>query len=169
MVEVRHVSVKPGDALLLVGTTKGAFLLRSGPARSRWDTGGPYFPGDNLYALGYDGRAGRHRIWAGNTSGHWGPQLSSSDDFGRTWVTPETAAIRFPDDTGASLTRVWQIRTGADDDTLYCGVEPSALFESRDAGAHWSLVRGLWDHPDRERWARGGGGRRVESDAAVPW
>jgi photosystem II stability/assembly factor-like uncharacterized protein len=41
---------------------------------------------------------------------------------------------------------------------MYCGVEPAALFESRDAGQSWSLVRGLFDHPDRPRWEPGGGG-----------
>jgi photosystem II stability/assembly factor-like uncharacterized protein len=43
-------------------------------------------------------------------------------------------------------------------DVLYCGVEPAALFESKDAGETWSLVRGLWDHPHRPRWQPGGGG-----------
>ena len=41
---------------------------------------------------------------------------------------------------------------------LYCGVEPAALFESRDAGETWSLVRGLFDHPHRHRWVPGNGG-----------
>jgi photosystem II stability/assembly factor-like uncharacterized protein len=41
---------------------------------------------------------------------------------------------------------------------MYCGVEPAALFESRDAGDTWSLVRGLWSHPHRPRWVPGNGG-----------
>jgi hypothetical protein len=41
---------------------------------------------------------------------------------------------------------------------LYCGVEPAALFVSRDAGETWSLNEGLWNHPQRERWVPGGGG-----------
>jgi hypothetical protein len=41
---------------------------------------------------------------------------------------------------------------------LYCGVEPAALFETRDAGETWSLVRGLFDHPHRPRWMPGNGG-----------
>lgn len=160
MVETRHLSVKDGDVLLLVGTMKGAFLLRSGAARSRWEMGGPYFPGQAIYAMAYDGRAGGRRLWAGSGSEHWGPALSSSDDFGHTWNTPERAAIRFPEDTGASVKRIWQIRPGRADEpqTLYCGVEPAALFESRDGGASWSLVRGLHDHPHRPRWTPGGGG-----------
>jgi photosystem II stability/assembly factor-like uncharacterized protein len=41
---------------------------------------------------------------------------------------------------------------------MYCGVEPAALFESRDAGESWSLNRGLFDHPHRPRWNPGNGG-----------
>jgi photosystem II stability/assembly factor-like uncharacterized protein len=37
-------------------------------------------------------------------------------------------------------------------------VEPAALFETRDAGETWSLVRGLFDHPHRPRWMPGNGG-----------
>ncbi|MGH9199680.1 MAG: exo-alpha-sialidase [Vicinamibacterales bacterium] len=41
---------------------------------------------------------------------------------------------------------------------MYCGVEPAALFESRNSGETWSLVRGLFDHPHRPRWMPGNGG-----------
>jgi len=41
---------------------------------------------------------------------------------------------------------------------VFCGVEPSALFESRDGGDTWSLNEGLWNHPHRPRWMPGGGG-----------
>ena len=156
----RHVAVRKGDVVLLVGTMKGAFLLRSNRSRRRWDVGGPYFPGTAVYALAFDGRGGRSRVWAGTTSEHWGPGLASSDDFGKTWTNPKDTPIRFPEDTDASVKRVWQIRPGRaeEPETLYAGVEPAALFESRDGGRQWSLVRGLWDHPHRPMWQPGGGG-----------
>jgi photosystem II stability/assembly factor-like uncharacterized protein len=50
-------------------------------------------------------------------------------------------------------------------------VEPAALFESRDEGTTWSLVRGLWDHPHRAQWQPGGGGlclHTVECDPSRP-
>jgi len=146
--------------LLLVGTMKGAFLLRSNPARSRWEVGGPHFPGSSVYALAYDGRAGRRRLWAGTGSMHWGAVLRSSDDFGKTWTQPEQANVRFPAETGVSLKQIWQIRPGRaeEPDAVYCGVEPAALFESRDGGESWSLNRGLFDHPHRPQWQPGGGG-----------
>ncbi len=40
----------------------------------------------------------------------------------------------------------------------YCGVEPAAIFISRDAGETWTLNDGLWNHPHRQRWEPGGGG-----------
>jgi serine/threonine protein kinase len=157
---LHHVRVKPREALLLVGTTKGAFLLRSSPSRSRWEAGGPYFHGEAVYAFVFDGRNGRHRLWASTHSVLWGTVLRSSDDFGKTWRTPEEAPIRFPTGSGMSLKNVWQISFGPEQqpDVLYCGTEPAALFESRDAGQSWSLVRGLFDHPHRPRWVPGNGG-----------
>jgi hypothetical protein len=145
---------------VLVGTMKGAFVFRSNAARKKWDVGGPYFPGHAVYALAYDSRAGRRRLWASTTSMHWGSILRKSDDFGRTWTDPEQANVKFPEDTGLSLRNIWQIRPGPAErpNTLWAGVEPASLFESNDDGETWSLVRGLHDHPHRARWEPGGGG-----------
>src|SRR5262249_44508318 len=118
------------------------------------------FPGHAVYAMAYDDRPGRPRLWAAPASMHWGAFLRSSDDFGKSWSTSETAPVRFPQSTGASLKNIWQIRPGRPEEpnVLYCGVEPSALFESRDGGGSWSLVEGLWNHPHRAKWTPGGGG-----------
>ena len=91
---------------------------------------------------------------------HWGAVLRRSDDLGRTWTDPQAANVRFPESSGTALRQIWQIQPGRADEpeTLYCGVEPAALFESRDAGETWALVQGLWDHPHRARWEPGGGG-----------
>ena len=161
MVATRQLTPKKGDVLVLVGTTKGLFALRSNGARGRWERGGPHFPGQQVYAAALDSRAGTPRLFAGGGMPHWGPLYHWSDDFGRTWVKPEQNPVRFPEDTGESLVRIWQIQPGraSDPDTFYCGVEPSALFVSRDRGETWSLVRGLWNHPHREQWQPGGGGK----------
>jgi BNR/Asp-box repeat len=160
MPDTRHITPNAGDALVLVGTMKGAFILRADRGREAWEIGGPYFPGSAVYAIAYDGRAGRQRLWAGPHSMHWGGLLRSSDDFGRTWTNPETASVKFPEGTGAALQQIWQIVPGRADEpeTLYCGVEPAALFVSHDAGETWSLAEGLWNHPQRARWVPGGGG-----------
>jgi serine/threonine protein kinase/photosystem II stability/assembly factor-like uncharacterized protein len=157
---LHHIRVNLREALLLVGTTKGAFLLRSSSSRRRWEVGGPYFHGDAVYALAFDVREGRHRLWASTHSILWGTVLRSSDDFGKTWRTPEEAPIRFPPGSGLSLRNIWQIALGPEDrpELIYCGVEPAALFESGDGGQSWCVVRGLFDHPHRPRWVPGNGG-----------
>jgi BNR/Asp-box repeat len=155
-----HVKATSGDALLLVGTMKGAFVLRGDATRKSWDIGGPYFPGRAIYAFAYDNRKGRNRLWTAVNSSYWGSYLSSSDDFGRTWTEPETYGVKFPADADAAVKQIWQIVPGNADepDTLYAGVEPAALFRSDDAGKTWSLVKGLYHHPHRPLWQPGGGG-----------
>ena len=132
MPATQQVKVRRGDVVVLVGTMKGAFLFRSGPDRARFEMGGPWFPGHSVY---------------------------HSDDFGATWTKPEVPTVRFPEGTKA-LQNIWQIAPGRADepDVVYCGVEPAALFESRDAGQSFHLVEGLWQHPHREKWQPGGGG-----------
>ena len=160
MPATNHVTPKSGDQLLLVGTMKGAFVLKSDASRKNWEVGGPYFPGRAIYAMNYDGRDNRNRLWAAVNSSYWGSYLSTSSDFGKTWTEPETYGVKFPDDAETSLKQIWQIVPGnsAEPKTLYCGVEPAALFRSDDAGDTWSLVKGLHDHPHRPQWQPGGGG-----------
>jgi len=119
--------------------------------------------------MAFDDRRGQHRIWA-STHSYWGTPLRSSDDFGKSWTNPQQAPVRFPADTGVSLKNIWQIALGPADqpNVLYCGVEPAALFETRDAGETWSLVRGLFDHPHRPRWLPGNGGLALHSIVLDP-
>lgn len=160
MPTINHVNANSGDLLLLTGTMKGAFVLRSDNTRQNWEVGGPYFPGRAIYAMAYDDRKGRKRLWAAVNSSYWGSYLSSSDDFGKTWTEPETYGVKFPEEAENSVKQIWQIVAGnpAEPNTLYCGVEPAALFRSDDAGETWSLVKGLYDHPHRPQWQPGGGG-----------
>ena len=155
-----YLNPKQGDPLLLVGTIKGAFLFSSDGSRNRWQISGPHFAGQVVYSLAYDSRAGRRRVWASSMHFAFGTMLHSSDTFGKEWTNPDSAPIKFPDDTGQSLKQIWQIELGGkqEPEKMYCGVEPAALFESSDAGETWTLVRGLFDHPHRPQWQPGGGG-----------
>ena len=152
--------VSDGDVLVMVGTTKGAFLLSSDAGRRRWRVDGPHFPGESVYALAFDGRGGRRRTLAATNSMHWGSVLRTSDDFGRSWSAPDRQNVRFPAESGLALNQIWQICVGpaAEPDLLYCGVEPSALFASYDAGESWNPIDGLLAHEHRPRWQPGGGG-----------
>ncbi|MBC7790786.1 MAG: exo-alpha-sialidase [Anaerolineae bacterium] len=153
-------SISQGDVLVLVGTTKGVFLFWSDASRKNWRTDGPHFRGESVYALAFDGRGGRQRILAAPKSNHWGSVVRFSDDFGRTWSAPDRQNVRFPAESGLALAQIWQIRPASDNnpDVIYCGVEPAALFESRDAGETWSAVKGLLEHEHRPQWQPGGGG-----------
>lgn len=161
MPSVQHISARRGDVLLLVGTMKGIFFFHSNAARKRWNVGGPYSIGSPVYAAAMDTRQGRNRVWWGQQSFRWGTILRSSDDFGKTSTEPETYSIKFPAEAGWTLKNIWQICVGPADqpEKIYCGVEPTALFESNDGGKSWALVKGLFDHPHRLKWTPGGGGQ----------
>src|SRR5260370_23539950 len=159
MPSVKHVSPKKGNVLVLVGTMKGAFLFCSDGARKRWEVGGPHSIGSPVYAMAYDGRKGRHRLWWAQQSFRWGCSLVSSDDFGKTATEPETYSVKFPAESGLTLKNIWQLHIPADEqDTIYCGVEPSAVVVSRDSGQNWSPVKGLLEHPHPPKWTPGARG-----------
>jgi photosystem II stability/assembly factor-like uncharacterized protein len=145
---------------LMIGTTKGLFFLNASASRAAWKLEGPHLAGRAIYSVAHDPRGQGKRLWAGAASMHWGAVLVSSDDWGRTWDEPVEANVKFPADTGLTLKQIWQIEPGLDSEpgTLYCGVDPAALFRTTDGGKSWEVVRGLLDHPHRDRWTPGGGG-----------
>jgi photosystem II stability/assembly factor-like uncharacterized protein len=155
--------------VLAVGTNKGLFLFRSSADRSQWKMAGPYFHGKSIFSSVYDNRAGRHRLWVCVNS-FWGSYLHYTDDFGRVWTNPVEATIKFPAESGAALKNLWKICLAPEDqpDTMFCGVEPAALFRSDDNGETWSLIRGLFDHPHRPRWKHGNGGLCLHTIIADP-
>src|SRR5687768_9531160 len=146
--------------LLLVGTMKGAFILRPDKARKKWEMEGPYLRGHAVYAMALDTRGGRNKMFATAMNSHFGTVLASSDDLGKNWHIPEEPNVAFPESAELSLKQIWQIAPGPEDqpDVMYCGVEPAALFKSTDAGSSWAPVQGLLDHPHRKQWMPGGGG-----------
>ena len=156
----RSASPSEGDVVLLVGTMKGAFIFSSGGAREAWRMDGPHFRGEAVYSMALDQRGGRRRVMGGTQSMHWGSVIRASDDFGATWSAPDRQNVRFPEDSGLALANIWQLRPGraGEPDTVYCGVEPAALFESTDAGETWRPVEGLLNHEHRPQWQPGGGG-----------
>ena len=148
------------ETLVVVGTAKGLFCLRSTDKRQHFQIEGPVLAGEEVYATCIDGWGPCPRLLAGSVSMHWGPIVRHSDDLGRTWTEQDQASLAFPADADAALARIWQLTpAGADQpDVIYAGVEPAALFRSDDRGRSFSLVRGLWDHPHRPQWQPGGGG-----------
>jgi hypothetical protein len=151
--------------LLAIGTRKGLWLARSDDDRRTWRLDGPHLVAQEVAAVAVDVRGSAPRVLAGVQYGHWGPTVSWSDDLGATWSETGEGAIRFPADTGAALTRVWQLRpdVAGRPGVVWAGCEPHSLWRSDDGGLTFALVRGLWDHPHRPTWEPGAGGGAVHT------
>lgn len=156
------------DVLLAVGTQKGLFLGRR--RGGGWEFTGPHFPMQAVYSVGIDTRGPAPRLLVGADSSHWGPSVFRSDDLGQTWHEPPKPAVKFPEDTGTSLERVWQLHPAgpAAPGVVWAGTQPAALFKSEDGGETFSFVRSLWEHPQRERWEAGFGGQAVHTVVTHP-
>ncbi len=145
--------------ILMVGTRKGLWIGRSDDARQEWDFTGPHFNMEEVYSCMVDTRREPPRLLVGASSSWLGPQVGRSDDLGTTWEETPGGAIRFPEETGATVARVWQLVAGPEDAVVYAGTEPGAVWKSVDGGETFSLERGLWDHPHRSEWGEGFGGQ----------
>jgi photosystem II stability/assembly factor-like uncharacterized protein len=149
--------------LLAIGTRKGLWLAHSDD-RSTWTLDGPHLLMREVPSICVDTRNGPPRLIIGFRSEHWGPTVMRSDDLGESWDETPEGAIRFPEDTGAAVERVWQITPDVhDDDVVWASTEPQALWRSGDRGETFSLVRGLWEHPHRSQWGAGFGGAAIHT------
>ncbi len=148
---------------LLIGSKKGLFVVR-GDGDGPYEVAGRAFGGDVVEYAMRDPRSGRYI--AAVTSGFYGPRLMHTMDPLGEWE--HAASLAMPKDTGATLERIWVVRVGEADGQLWAGVDPAALFESRDGGLTWSLNRGLWDQPGREDWNPGAGGLCLHSIVSWP-
>ena len=143
---------------LLIGTRKGAFVAFSDARRQAWERRGPYFKGIEVNHVGFLSRA--NTIAATFKSAWWGPGIQLSRDWGASWEELEPG-IRFADDRGRSVERIWIVKEEPATGAWYAGVDPGSLFRSDDAGRTWREITGLNDHPTRDRWTPGAGGLMV--------
>jgi hypothetical protein len=153
---------------LLIGTRKGAFVLRSDGQRQAWDVEGPYFGGWEIYHL-KGSPVDTDRLYASQSTSWFGQLIQRSDDGGRTWE-PVGNEFRYDGVPGThqwydgtphpwEFARVWHLEPSLSDaDTVYAGVEDAALFRSTDGGAHWHELSGLRGHDTGSAWAPGAGG-----------
>ena len=156
-----HVNPRSGDVLVLVGTMKGAFILRAERRAEHLGGGRAVLSRQRRLRDGLRRPRRPHRALGRARTACTGAgccaRATTSAGPGRT---PRRRTSSFRKAPARRSKQIWQIVPGreSEPDTLYCGVEPAALFVSRDAGATWSLVEGLWNHPQRPRWQPGGGG-----------
>jgi hypothetical protein len=73
-----------GSVTLLIGTRKGAFILGGDPTRRTWKLSAPMFLGHIVHHVVLDPRDRRTILMAART-GHLGPTVFRSTDFGKTW------------------------------------------------------------------------------------
>jgi hypothetical protein len=148
---------------LLVSTRKGLFSIRQ--RSGAWAVEAHWFLGDNVTLALIDRRDGRW--YAALNLGHFGVKLRRSSDQGRSWQELPVPAYGADDtvSTGdgkppqpAALSLLWALDTGGPGEAgrLWAGTLPGGLFRSDDAGESWSLVRSLWDRPERAQWFGGG-------------
>ena len=154
-------SLKPakGPVALLVGTRKGAFFLRSDGARRTWKLTEPMFLGHIVHHLMLDPRDRRTLLAAART-GHLGPTVFRSTDFGKTWKEAQTppAFPKVPEgQKGLVVDHVFWLTPGhpREHDVWYAGTSPQGLFRSEDGGATWGSVKGFNEHPLRRDWTGG--------------
>ena len=138
--------------MLLVGTSKGAFILDGDTDRSAWKIRGPLCDGWPIHDLQWD--PATSSIYAGGGSVWYGPAIFRSDDLGATW-RHSSEGMTYGDD-GPKIPTVWNVTPAHG--SIYAGVEPAGLFRSDDGGATWSHVAGLREHPSQPGWQPGAGG-----------
>jgi len=145
-------SAKGPETLVLVATRKGAWLYRGDGARRRWRADGPHFLGHIVTHVVLDPRDRRTLLAAAKT-GHLGPTLYRSTDFGKTWQESKQppAFPKVPEgQKGRSVDHTfWLTPSNAKEPNVwYAGTSPQGLFRSEDGGETWEGVTGFNDHPN---------------------
>lgn len=148
-----------GLVALFVGTKKGAFMLRSDKSRRQWKLVGPWYLGNKVHHVVLDPRDGRTLLMAART-GHLGPIVLRSEDFGKTWKESEKSPA-FPKaregEKGLVVDHVFWVTpsTAEEPGVFYAGSSPQGLFRSEDGGRTWEGVSGFNENPMRRAWVGG--------------
>ena len=163
---------------VLVGTRKGAFVLRSDGRRKVWDVSGPFFGGWEMYHV-KGSPVDPDRIYASQNTGWFGQLIQRSNDGGVTW-DPVGNQFNYDGIPGThqwydgtphpwEFARVWHLEPSlTDPDTVLAGVEDAALFQSTDGGQFWSEISGLRNQDSGSSWQPGAGGMCLHSIIVSP-
>ncbi|MFG5383057.1 WD40/YVTN/BNR-like repeat-containing protein [Yoonia sp. R2-816] len=170
------------NVTVLVGTTKGGFLVSGDAQRDNWSVQGPFCDGWPINHIVGDPDTGR--LWAGD-GGDWnGAGVWRSEDGGKTWELakltkgqvddwaandPDFAAmIGWTDDPlpFEGFSQIWSL--GYAHGTLYAGTKPAGLLKSTDHGRTWEKVEGLTNHPSADSWNPGAAGLVLHTIVSDP-
>lgn len=161
------------NARILVGTTKGLFVI-DGPADgAAGRVRGPFCDGWPInHAVG-DPATGQ--FWAGGGGDWHGAGVWRSADGGETWRLAKLTGGQMdawaasdpgfaqtigwtdaPRPFGDAFSQIWSLCRAHG--LLYAGTKPASLLVSRDDGETWEALPGLTDHPSAGSWDPGAAG-----------
>ncbi len=143
---------------LVVATKKGAWFFASDMPRRTWKAvgapkgppGGPHFLGCVVNHVVLDPRD-RRTLLAAVRTGHLGPTIYRSTDFGRSWKEAQRppAFAKAPEEAPAAEKRavsaVFWLTPGHESRAgeWWAGTSPHGLFRSRDGGSTWEECAGF--------------------------
>lgn len=172
-----------GGLTILLGTTKGVFLVSGGAGRAGWKVTGPFCDGWPINHVIGDPETGT--IWAGGGGDWHGAGVWRSDDGGASWAltrltrgTTDDWAANDPDFAamigwtdaplpfGDQFTQIWSLHHAHG--VLYAGTKPASLLASRDGGATWARVDSLSEHPSAGSWNPGAAGLVLHTIVSDP-
>lgn len=168
---------------ILVGTTKGAFLISGDDKRNQWAVKGPFCDGWPINHVIGDPETGL--LWAGG-GGEWnGAGVWRSEDGGENWAvtrltkgTIDDWAANDPDFAAMmnwseeklpfadKFSQIWSL--GHAHGVLYAGTKPANLLKSSDGGASWKHIEALTDHPSVDSWNPGAAGLVLHTIVSDP-
>ena len=149
---------KPRRVAVLVATRKGAWIYHGDPTRKTWRATGPHFLGHIVHHMVLDPRDGRTLLAAART-GHLGPTVFRSTDFGRTWKEASKPPAFAKPAEGSSVPARTVDHTfwlspahGQEPNVWYAGTSPQGLFRSEDGGVSWDPFSIINDDPQYREW-----------------
>jgi len=169
---------------VLIGTTKGAFILNSDRTGAVRSLQGPLCDGWPINHMIGDRETGD--LWAAGGGDWQGAGVWRSRDGGETWTLSKLANGQADEWLAASpelaeqlgmtpsppapfsgeVVNLWSL--GRAGETLYAGAKPAALFASQDRGETWNRVQGLSDHPSSDGWEPGAAGLTLHTILSDP-
>jgi hypothetical protein len=149
-------SPRSQPVVVLVATRKGAWLYHGDAARKAWRTDGPHFLGHIINHFVLDPRDKRTLLAAAKT-GHLGPTVFRSTDFGRSWkeAARPPALPKAPEgEKGRTVDHTfWLTPAHANEPNVwYAGTSPQGLFRSEDGGVTWEPFSTINDDPQYRVW-----------------
>ncbi len=142
--------------VILVATRKGIWLFHGDAKRRTWQADGPHFLGHIISHVQLDPRDGRTLLAAAKT-GHLGPTIFRSTNFGRSWKEAQQPPAFAPPADGPparSVDHTFWLTPGhaGERDSWYAGTSPQGLFRSDDGGVSWAPLPAVNDDPQLREW-----------------